>query len=227
MTLILGLDPGESTGFGLISVEKSRIEVITYGVIPRLRPGVDGLMWSVRTWLEWAAPTFGLRGSDCDIAFEEAIDSYRVKTRREALEARGVIREWCATNKPVDSFPYTPMQVRLQLGLPLKGSVKKDMAWWVARALGYNPCGPDHVTDALGVALCHALVIGGWQAHIRLPDRGPVVSSKARMPQNAATAASGRQSQQDRMSAEEFKQKLARGDLVHTGGMSFREGRRL
>lgn len=222
--IILGLDPGESTGYGLIEVEKTGVRALHYGVIERLRPGVAGLVYSVREWLEWAAPTFGLRNSDCDIAFEDVILSYQSKTRKESLEARGVIREWCATNKPVDSFAYTPLQVRQQLGLPLKGTVKKDMAMWVERALGYKPCGPDHVTDALGVALCHALKIGVWRAHITLPQRraGIVVQGK---PKGITVDVALRLP--DRMSAEEFREKIARGELMHTGkGLSFTQGGR-
>ncbi len=223
---ILGLDPGETTGYALLEAEKTGIRALTYGVIPRLRPGASGLVYSVREWLEWAAPTFDLRGSDCDIVFEELILSYQSKTRKESLEARGVIREWCATNKPVDSFAYSPSQVRQQLGLPLKGSVKKDMAMWVERALGYRPCGPDHITDACGVALCHALKIGVWRAHITLPQKQAKGLSVAVKTTDGCVETSVRPQAESRMTAAEFREAIARGELVHTGhGMQFVTGR--
>lgn len=226
MKRILALDPGETSGYGLIEVERG-VRVVTYGIIPRLRPHSAGLVYSVRQWLEWAAPTFNLRGSDCDVAFEEAIQNYKAPTRTEAAEVRGVIREWCAINKPVDSFAYTPTQIRLQLGLPLKGTVKSDMRMWVERALGYKPCGPDHVTDALGIALCHALKIGAWHATIRQPERAPA-RSKGEQFAGETPQRSGERVDEDRMTSEEFRRKLASGELVHTGkGLSFVErGRR-
>lgn len=227
---ILALDPGECTGWALIEVHHG-LRALGYGIVPRLHPGISGLVRSTREWLEWAAQVFELRTSDCDVTFEEAIGSYQLKTRREGLEVRGVIREWCATNKPVDSFAYTPQQVRMQLGLPLKGTVKSDMRLWVERALGYKPCGPDHVTDAIGVGLCHALKIGAWRARIVLPERSSIRAHDKRgrfVGDDDAAKVPARigEGPADRMTCEEFRRKLAAGELVYTGGMSFREGGR-
>jgi len=163
---VLGLDPGETTGFALIDVSGKHLEAVTYGIIPRLYPGDAGLVKSVREWLEFFTVVQKLRTSGNEFAFEEAIARYRMPTRREAVEVRAVIREWLIINKPVDFKSYTPQEIRSQFGLPQKGPVKAATADFVSKCLGYKPNGPDHVTDAFAVALCHALHLNIWLPQI-------------------------------------------------------------
>jgi Holliday junction resolvasome RuvABC endonuclease subunit len=167
-TRILALDPGLTTGFALIDLSGSgkTLTVLDYGVVPIVRAGQAGFVGSLHEWLERYVVWWDLRGSGCDIVFEEGLPCYRLPTRKEATEARGVIRAWCELHKPVDHFGYLPNEVRSQLSLPTRGPVKTAAATFVARALGFRPIGPDHVTDAFAIALAHALRQNYWRPHL-------------------------------------------------------------
>ncbi|MCE5200825.1 MAG: crossover junction endodeoxyribonuclease RuvC [Armatimonadota bacterium] len=151
---ILGLDPGESTGFALIEVAGEEMNLIDYGEIPVLNPGLDGLLESVWFWL-----TGGF--VDTQIAFEEFIASQKLRTTRESVEVRGVIRLYCRSYCK-EWAAYYPATVRSQLGV----TNKREARDFINKLLGFKLRGRDHVSDALAVALCHALKLGLWTPHI-------------------------------------------------------------
>ncbi len=200
---ILGLDPGETTGWALIEVTKHTLTALGYGVVWVTRAGPAGLVSCTREWLDWAALTFDLRGSGCDVAYEEMVKTYH-PTRKEAQEVRGVIREWCCHNKPVDSFAYTPEAVRDQLGISNAQGVKERVKTFVSRALGYTPRGPDHVWDAFGVGMAHAIRIGAWHARI---------NCEVQVKGHAARARSVAGALPSRMTAAEFREMMKGGRL--------------
>lgn len=200
---VLGLDPGVNTGFAIIDVTTDTLRAVSYGVIPVVHGGATGLVKSTLEWLDWAAGCFDLRGSDCDIAFEEMVYSPR-PTHREAHEVRGVIRGWCEQNKPVDTFGYSPDQVRDQLGIPQVRGVKQMVKTVVTRALGYTPTGPDHGWDALAVAIAHAIRINAWHARLR-----PIVPSQGK----AAKVTSIAGALPARMTAAEFRDMIKAGRI--------------
>ena len=105
---IFALDPGETTGYALASFKGGDITVIDYGIIPTINKTYHNRLSSLDLWLQWACATFGLLGSQTDIVYEDLIQSYKLRTRKEATEIRGVIKSWCGKYKPVDSFGYTP-----------------------------------------------------------------------------------------------------------------------
>ena len=203
---ILALDPGVSTGWAIIDVEPHRISAVSYGVIPIIKPGIEGLVSCTREFLNWAVRSYSLRESSCDVVFEEMIKTYKVPTMREALEVRGVIRDWCVQNKPVDSFAYDPNEIRRQLGLPLKGKVKTYVAEFVKRVLGYKPVGPDHVTDAFAVGIAHAVKTGVWHARITLPQ-SVLAGENRSAPRTKGTMP-------DRMSSAEYLEMLRAGKIA-------------
>lgn len=198
---ILGLDPGVNTGFAVIDATTDTLRAVSYGVIPVVHGGPTGLVKSIREWLDWAAATYELRGSGCDITYEEMVLTSQ-PSWKEAQEVRGVIRAWCELNKPVDSFAYTPEQVRDQLGIPQTRGVKEMVKRIVSKALGYVPTGPDHGWDALAVAIAHAIRINAWHARLR-----PIVPSQGR----AAKVKSIAGALPARMTAAEFREMIKTG----------------
>jgi crossover junction endodeoxyribonuclease RuvC len=149
--LVLGIDPGTaSTGYGLVSGEGTRLRAAERGVIAT-RPGV--------------APELRLaeiHARVCDLldrhrpdalAIEELYFGANVQTAFAVGEARGVIL-LAAGQRRVPARAYTPQQV--------KGAVcgsgrapKDQVGRMVARMLGLDAVPtPDHVADALAVAVC-------------------------------------------------------------------------
>lgn len=192
--IILGLDPGEEMGYGRIEVSRDSIKAIDYGVIPVTKPGIDGLLISVYEWLQ------ALDVGDMHIAFEEFIPSQKLRTSRESVEVRGIVRLWCAMCVSRKQWAaYAPATVRSQLSAKNKADVRQI----VELVLGYKVRGKDHVPDALGVALCHAIKTGLWSP--RFDYRHPQVERKS-------PAKKGVKDPSD-MSPEELRKAINSGDV--------------
>ena len=149
--LVLGIDPGTaSTGFGLVSGDGSRLRAGERGVIAT-RPGVAPELRlaeihdSVGELLDRHRPDA--------MAIEELYFGANVRTAFAVGQARGVIL-LAAGQRRVPARSYTPQQV--------KGAVcgsgrapKEQVGRMVARLLGLDAVPtPDHVADALAVAVC-------------------------------------------------------------------------
>lgn len=150
--LVLGIDPGTaSTGFGIVHGAGTRLQAIGDGVI-QTRPGV-----SLERRL---AEIYARVGELIDehrpqaLAIEELYFGANVRTAFAVGQARGVIL-LAAGQRGLPARSYTPQQV--------KGAVcghgradKEQVARMVTRLLGLVATpSPDHVTDALAVAICH------------------------------------------------------------------------
>lgn len=161
---ILGLDPGESTGYAVIDVEGERLEVVSYGVVAVTAPGREGLVQSIAEFCTADTSDSG--------AFSEIVQMPKVPTSHKALEVQGVVRMFGFTG-------YNPSTVHSQLGTRKKA----DTRALVGRILGFQIRGDsgDHIRDAFAAAFCHALKLGVWQPRIDLratpaherPQRGP------------------------------------------------------
>jgi crossover junction endodeoxyribonuclease RuvC len=149
--LVLGIDPGTaSTGYGLVAGAGSRLRPLERGVIAT-RPGV--------------APE--LRLADIHARVGELLDAHRpdalaieelyfganVQTAFAVGQARGVIL-LAAGQRRIPARSYTPQQVKS--AVCGSGSAPKDQVGrMVARLLGLDAVPtPDHVADALAVAVC-------------------------------------------------------------------------
>jgi Holliday junction resolvasome RuvABC endonuclease subunit len=148
---ILGLDPGEETGYGCIDVADKVLTVVEYGVIPITKPGLEGLLQNTWAWLNNSAPKW------LDAAcFEEFIIAPKMRTTKESTEVRAIIRLWATINQI--GVAYYPATVRAQTGCKNKVAIRK----WVEDTLGFKVRGKDHVPDALSIAMCHAIKLGLW-----------------------------------------------------------------
>lgn len=147
--IVLGLDPGEATGYALIKItDDGGFMPAGYGTIPQLKAGIGGLLVSVYDWFD-SVPSF------TDLAFEEFICSQRMRTTREAGEVRGVIRLWAERSFP-DYKGYYPATIHSRLAC----KNKKEVRALVEKLIGFKVKGADHVTDAFAVALVHGIALG-------------------------------------------------------------------
>jgi crossover junction endodeoxyribonuclease RuvC len=150
--LVLGIDPGTAnTGYGIVRGVGPRLRAVGEGVI-RTRPGVPlerrlaDIHQRVGELLDEHQPEA--------MAIEELYFGANVRTAFAVGQARGVVL-LAAGQRGVPTRSYTPQQV--------KGAVcangradKAQVARMVTRLLGLAaPPTPDHVSDALAVAVCH------------------------------------------------------------------------
>ncbi|MGA2008742.1 MAG: crossover junction endodeoxyribonuclease RuvC [Solirubrobacteraceae bacterium] len=151
--IVLGIDPGlANTGYGVVARRDGRLVALDGGVVataPTLSAErrLGELHEALSALLEEHAPTA--------VALEALYFGQNVRTAFAVGQARGVAL-LCAGQQRVECFSYTPQQV--------KGAVcgngrapKDQVARMVAALLSLPEVPfPDHCSDALAVAICHA-----------------------------------------------------------------------
>lgn len=149
--LVLGIDPGTaSTGFGLAHAEGSRIRAIDQGMIAT-RPGVA----PERRLAEIHSRVCELldRHRPDTLAIEELYFGVNVQTAFAVGQARGVVL-LAAGQRGIPARSYTPQQVKAAV-CGSGRAPKEQVGRMVARLLGLDAVPtPDHVADALAVAIC-------------------------------------------------------------------------
>jgi crossover junction endodeoxyribonuclease RuvC len=151
--IILGLDPGTaSTGYGVISQAGNRLRAVDYGVV---EPSAE-LALEHRLETIFAAIGELLRTHRPDAAaIESLFFNVNVRTALAVGQARGVAMLSCA-QAGCRVFEYTPQQVKQAVagyGKADKGQVMEMVR--ILLGLAVLPS-PDHASDALGIAICHA-----------------------------------------------------------------------
>ena len=162
--VILGIDPGTAiTGYGAVEYVRSRCRALGYG--------------SIRTEATQPTPErlLHIYNSVCgliDLYRPEALSVERlfygrnVQSAMAVGQARGVVIV-CASQHGVPVYEYTPTAVKL--GVTGEGRATKEQVQYMIKALldlDEAPR-PDDVADALGLAICHALVgstAKAWQS---------------------------------------------------------------
>jgi len=151
--LIIGIDPGYAIlGYGVISYEGNRFEVIEYGTVTtssdvelpnRLKKIYDEL--------------YGLfeRYKPDAVAIEELFFNKNVTTALMVGHARGVAVV-AAAKAGLEIFEYTPLQVK-QGVVGYGRAEKKQVQIMVKTLLNLKEIPrPDDAADALAVGICHA-----------------------------------------------------------------------
>lgn len=153
LVIVLGIDPGlANTGYGVVTRRGGRMVALDGGVIetraevPRERrladihAGVDALLSEHRP--------------DA-VALEELYFGQNVRTAFAVGHARGVVM-LAAGQHHVPCTGYTPQQVKAAVCGNGRAS-KEQVARMVKTLLGLlEEPSPDHASDALAVAMCHA-----------------------------------------------------------------------
>jgi crossover junction endodeoxyribonuclease RuvC len=152
---VLGIDPGTaSTGYGVVEYRAQQFRALCAGVIStraddpleRRLAGIYGLLEEV---MDAHHPTA--------MAVEDIFFSRNVRTAFAVGQARGAALA-AAGLRGVPCFAYTPQAVKLAVCGRGGGQAGKDQVGrMVAALLGLeHPPEPDHASDALAVAICHA-----------------------------------------------------------------------
>ena len=151
--IILGIDPGLATmGWGVITSEKGKSEVVDYGVV--LTPKEQTLPQRLVTLESGLKELFAKFRPD-EAAVEELFFNTNITTGINVAHARGVIlltaEKYC--NK---LFEYTPLQIKQALtGYGRAEKIQVQTMVKTFLRLDKIPR-PDDAADALAVALTHA-----------------------------------------------------------------------
>ena len=152
--IVLGIDPGTaSTGYGVVSVDGPSLRMLDHGVIttgPRVGPS--------QRLAEIHRRVAGV--IDLHVPDEAAMeDVYVGSNPRNALtvgQARGAVLAACGL-AGLEAVAYPPAEVKAAVcgfGRAEKTQVQRMVGVMLATDLS---AASDHATDALAVAICHAV----------------------------------------------------------------------
>jgi crossover junction endodeoxyribonuclease RuvC len=148
--IILGIDPGTTRiGFGVISVEGSKMKALEYGVISN--PGKDRAQDLMATARNLAVIL--KRHMPNKAGIEKLFFTTNRTTGMAVSEMRGAILLTLAQHS-VNVFEFTPQQVKQAVsgyGRAQKGQVESMVRMILSIR---EPIRPDDAADALAVAIC-------------------------------------------------------------------------
>jgi crossover junction endodeoxyribonuclease RuvC len=154
---ILGVDPGSRhTGYGVIEKRGARLVPVDAGSLSpsprlsfshRLLEIHDGLAGVIRTH------------RPLHVAMEDIFHAVNVRSALKLAQVRGVLL-LAAAEAGLEVAAYPPRSVKKAV-VGTGGADKSQVAWMIVRLLGLGEeRRPADVTDALAVAVCHALHLG-------------------------------------------------------------------
>jgi len=152
IVIVLGIDPGlANTGYGVVARRDGRLVALDGGVI-QTRAGVA--QERRLTDIHAAVDALLLEHEPDAVALEQLYFGQNVRTAFAVGQARGVVM-LAAGQHGVPCASYTPQQVKG--AVCGSGRAEKDqVARMVKALLGLvEEPRPDHVSDALAVAVCH------------------------------------------------------------------------
>jgi crossover junction endodeoxyribonuclease RuvC len=149
--LVLGIDPGTaSTGYGVARADGSRLDALDQGVITT-RAGVAPER-RLATIHARVCELLDRHRPDV-LAIEDLYFGANVQTAFAVGQARGVVL-LAAGQRGIPARSYTPQQVKSAV-CGSGRAPKEQVGRMVARLLGLDVVPtPDHVADALAVAIC-------------------------------------------------------------------------
>lgn len=148
---ILGIDPGTGKlGYGIIDVEKGKMELVTYGCVTtpvgeEISKRLVIIFDNFKEILDKYKPDL--------LAVEKLFFARNVTTAMNVGEARGVVMLVGALNQ-VRVSEYTPLQVKQAItgyGRAEKGQIQRMVQHILKME---KPPRPDDAADALGIAIC-------------------------------------------------------------------------
>jgi crossover junction endodeoxyribonuclease RuvC len=151
---VLGIDPGiAACGYGLVHEDHGRLRAADFGwwqTSPAERPELR-----LKTIFEGVCDLIDRHAPDA-VALEESFVGVDARTALTVGQARGVVLVACALGA-VDCQEYPPSTVKQSVCG--HGRARKDQVQRMVKAiLGLQTAPtPHHASDALAVAICHAL----------------------------------------------------------------------
>jgi crossover junction endodeoxyribonuclease RuvC len=149
---ILGIDPGlERIGYGLVSREGSRLEVVDYGLIQTPRIALPDRLALIHDALEALMRKYRPDA----LATERLLFAVNKTTAMDVSKAVGVIL-LTAQQQGLPWTEYTPPEIKLAV-VGNGAAEKKQVQFMVTKLLALKETPkPDDVADALAIAICHA-----------------------------------------------------------------------
>jgi crossover junction endodeoxyribonuclease RuvC len=152
---ILGIDPGSVVcGYGVIDVDGTRITVVEYGVV-HVKRHTSSFPQRLREIHERLEAVIARTRPD-EVSLEAVFHAKNVRSIVQLSQARGVAILVCAQSGH-DPVEYTPMQVKRSV--TGRGAASKSQVATMVRAILEIDETPEYhdATDALAVAICHAV----------------------------------------------------------------------
>jgi crossover junction endodeoxyribonuclease RuvC len=151
---VLGIDPGTaSTGYGVVDVEGSRMRAVDHGVIATAAS--MPLEQRLAVILERLQRVLAAYQPDA-VALEDLFVGANPRTVLSVGHARGAVLAACGM-AGVSAHGYPPAEVKAAVcgyGRAEKGQVQRMVSAMLSLDVSTLS---DHATDALGVAICHAV----------------------------------------------------------------------
>ncbi len=149
-TIILGIDPGQITGFGVICAQKSQMIPLDFGSI-RTNPASSPAEKYFTIFL--AIEELISKHHPDAVAVETQFVYKNVQSALKLGKAQGAVLIAAAKNGlPV--FEYPPKQIKRALGTG--NADKKEIQRLLQLVLGLSEIPkPEDAADALAIALCH------------------------------------------------------------------------
>ena len=151
---VIGIDPGTaSCGFGIVHEKDGRLRAIDHGWWRT--PAAERLELRLRTIFDGVAGLIAEHRPDA-VALEESFVGVDARTALSVGQARGAVMVAAAT-AGVECAEYAPARVK-QLVCGYGRADKEQVQKMVTAILSLEaPPTPSHASDALAVAICHAL----------------------------------------------------------------------
>ena len=151
---VIGIDPGTaSCGFGIVHEKDGRLRAIDHGWWQT--PAAERLELRLKTIFDGVAGLIEAHHPDA-VALEESFVGVDARTALSVGQARGAVMVAAAT-AGVECAEYAPARVK-QLVCGYGRAEKQQVQKMVTAILSLEaPPTPSHASDALAVAICHAL----------------------------------------------------------------------
>ncbi|HKC20927.1 MAG TPA: crossover junction endodeoxyribonuclease RuvC [Gaiellaceae bacterium] len=151
---VIGIDPGTaSCGFGIVHEKGGRLRAIDHGWWQT--PAAQRLELRLKTIFDGVAELIAAHRPDA-VALEESFVGVDARTALSVGQARGAVMV-AAANAGIECAEYPPARVK-QLVCGYGRAEKQQVQKMVTAILSLDaPPTPSHASDALAVAICHAL----------------------------------------------------------------------
>jgi crossover junction endodeoxyribonuclease RuvC len=151
---VIGIDPGTaSCGFGIVHEKDGRLRAIDHGWWQT--PAAQRLELRLKTIFDEVAALIEAHRPDA-VALEESFVGVDARTALSVGQARGAVMV-AAANAGVDCAEYPPARVK-QVVCGYGRAEKQQVQKMVKAILSLQTAPkPLHASDALAVAICHAL----------------------------------------------------------------------
>jgi crossover junction endodeoxyribonuclease RuvC len=151
---VIGIDPGTaSCGYGIVHASDGRLVAIGHGWWHT--PAAERLELRLKTIFDGVAALIAEHRPDA-VALEESFVGVDARTALSVGQARGAVMV-AAASAGVECAEYPPARVK-QLVCGYGRAEKQQVQKMVTAILSLRePPKPSHASDALAVAICHAL----------------------------------------------------------------------